>query len=116
MTTWIPFTEPDAIIGTYEGYDVLLSDLAPETEKFDNFPLSNSNNKVCMPLENGVSLLYNLFIKDYKDVIMRNTKKGEMDCFGMFSVNIVPHNFMVGDKRMFWNKYFWQQETIKLFS
>lgn len=114
MSTWITHIDMDEDkIGEYQGYKVTLGDLSPTTEKFENFPLKSSNNKVCMPLEEGVNILYKLFQKDYKKELMKEGQS-EYNSFGMFSVNVCKQNFMTGIKKIMWNQYFWQEETIKL--
>jgi hypothetical protein len=113
MSTWITHITEGKKIGEYQGYEVTLGDLSPDTEKFVNFPVKSSKDKVCMPLEEGVNMLYELFQKDYKEDLMKEGKS-EYNAFGMFSVNICKNNFLKGMKKLLWNQYFWQEETIKL--
>ena len=108
---WIKSINQYTIIGTYKGHPVELGDLSSLSE--ENFPLRSYSNKVCMPLEKGVEMLYELFLKDYQTTIMQEGHS-QYIAFGMFSVNICKQNFMTGDKKIMWNQYFWQQETIKL--
>jgi len=113
MSTWITHINEHKKIGVYKGCEVTLGDLSPNTEKLVNFPLKSSNDKVCMPLEEGVNMLYELFQKDYKKELMKEGQS-EYNSFGMFSVNVCKQNFMTGIKKIMWNQYFWQEETIKL--
>ena len=113
MSTWINHINQLTPIGEYQGFKVTLGDLSPTTEKFENFPLKSSEDKVCMPLEEGVNMLYQLFQKYYKKPLMSDGTT-EFNSFGMFSVNICKNNFLRGLKKIMWNQYFWQEETIKL--
>ena len=61
-SVWLPNYTQFTKIGKYQGHEVVLGDLSPLVTEIKYFPIAN--NKVKMPVNVGVKMLYDLFIKD----------------------------------------------------
>ena len=113
MTTvaWIQITDYTEI-GKYQGHPVIISDLAPDTDKIENFPIKSSGNKVKMPTENGVEMLYQLFINEIWQWFENDYT--QLDAFGYFAVRMIPEKFLGQIKSILWNQVFWTQQAHRL--
>lgn len=109
-SVWLPNYTQFTKIGKYQGHEVVLGDLSPLVTEIKYFPIAN--NKVKMPVNVGVKMLYDLFIKDIWGLTFFQ-KCTQFDAFGYFAVKLVPR-FLPKSEKLSWNGYFWTQQAYRL--